>query len=175
MQQCIYYLFFLVYVANKVGHKIDPIWLHMLLFLFCNACFQNVAEKACINTLKMQIMHSTVWVFLLLCLCVIGPIYSSAGVNKWSYECSCWWCETISLNCGHQWANFHSPDDIWEWRATVEWYWWESQRMRRKTCPIAILSITDHTWTDSDVNPGPTVRCQWLTIWAMAQHLIICN
>jgi hypothetical protein len=34
---------------------------------------------------------------------------------------SCRWGETMFPNCGHQRTCCSSPDDIWVWRATVEW------------------------------------------------------
>jgi hypothetical protein len=30
-----------------------------------------------------------------------------------------WWGETVSQNCGHQWACCSSPGDMWAWRAMV--------------------------------------------------------
>jgi hypothetical protein len=44
------------------------------------------------------------------------------------------------------------PDDVWEWRTTMEWYW--KRRTLRKTCPSATLSTTNLTWTDPGANPG---------------------
>jgi hypothetical protein len=53
---------------------------------------------------------------------------------------------------------------IYDWKATVEWYWRENRRTRRKTCPSATLSTTNPTWTDLGVNPGlcgerPATNC----------------
>jgi hypothetical protein len=40
--------------------------------------------------------------------------------------------------------------------ARVEWYWQgENRSTRGKTCPSAILSTTNPTWTDPGSNPGP--------------------
>jgi hypothetical protein len=44
----------------------------------------------------------------------------------------------LSLNCGHQRAHCSSPNDIWVWRAMVEWSW--QGKTLRKTWPSAILS-----------------------------------
>jgi hypothetical protein len=48
----------------------------------------------------------------------------------------------------------HPPDDIWVWRATVEWYGQGNRKTRRQTLPSATLSTRHHTWTDSSANPG---------------------
>jgi hypothetical protein len=46
------------------------------------------------------------------------------------------------------------PQMIWVWRATVEWYWRENRRTRRKTCPSATLSATNPIWIDPGANPS---------------------
>jgi hypothetical protein len=49
----------------------------------------------------------------------------------------------------------HPQDDIWEWRAMVEWYWQgKTEESGRETCPSAILSTTNPTLTDLGANPG---------------------
>jgi hypothetical protein len=45
----------------------------------------------------------------------------------------------------------HPPDNIWVWRATVEW---ETRRTRRKTCPSATMSTINSTWNGAGANPG---------------------
>jgi hypothetical protein len=62
----------------------------------------------------------------------------------------------------------HSPDDIWVWRATVEWHWQgKTKELRAKHIPVPLCppqiphGLTQvQTWTS-------TVRGQWLTTWAM--------
>jgi hypothetical protein len=72
--------------------------------------------------------------------------------------CSCWWGETLSLKCNHQWACCSSLRWLWVWRAMVEWYW-QGNPENSETCHSATLSTTNPT----------AVRGWWLTTWAMAQ------
>jgi hypothetical protein len=39
-------------------------------------------------------------------------------------SCSCWWVETMSVNC----ILVRSPDDIWESTAMVQRYWHGKQK-----------------------------------------------
>jgi hypothetical protein len=48
-----------------------------------------------------------------------------------------------------------SPQMIWAWRATVEWYIDRGKlKNSEKTCPSATLSTTNPTWIDPGANPG---------------------
>jgi hypothetical protein len=59
----------------------------------------------------------------------------------------------------------HTPDDIWIWSATVEWYWQgENRRAQIKTYPSAILSTRNSTWARTRASSG---RGRLLTTWAM--------
>jgi hypothetical protein len=70
-------------------------------------------------------------------------------------SCSCRWVETMSLNCGQQWAYSLSP----RWYMSMESHGGmiltgENRRTRRKTCPSATFSTTNPTWTSQGANPG---------------------
>jgi hypothetical protein len=83
--------------------------------------------------------------------------YCVMKVNSRNACCSCKRGDALSLNCGHRLACCSSPR-WWVWRATVEKYWQESLRTRRKTCPSATLSTTNSTWSDSGAKPGLLVE-----------------
>jgi hypothetical protein len=77
--------------------------------------------------------------------------------------CSCRWCETMALDCGHLWA-FCSPPT---WYMCME-PWWNStdrgktQDLRKIHVPVPLLHHKSHrlnrAWTQVIV-----VRGQWLT------------
>jgi hypothetical protein len=47
----------------------------------------------------------------------------------------------------------HPPDDTWEWKSMVEWYWQgETKKLGRETCPSATFSTTNPTCTDLGAN-----------------------
>jgi hypothetical protein len=63
--------------------------------------------------------------------------------------------------CGHQ----RAPDDIWVWRATVEWSWQGNPNNSDKACPSVTLYTTNLTWTDRGVNGGLLGDRPALTAW----------
>jgi hypothetical protein len=73
--------------------------------------------------------------------------------------------ETMSLNCGHQRAYCSSSQLIYECGDPQ----WKNQKARSKTCPNAILSTTNPTWTDREQSWASAIRDQRLTAWAMAR------
>jgi hypothetical protein len=73
-------------------------------------------------------------------------VYNSVSVRS-ALCCSCSyrWCETLSLNCGHQRAYCSSS----RWYMSTESHGGivltgENRRTRRRICPSAHLSITSH-------------------------------
>jgi hypothetical protein len=73
-------------------------------------------------------------------------------------------------------AIVHPLDDIWAWKATVEWHWQgKAEELGEKPvplslCPPQILHVLTYlqTW-------NLAVRDQWLTTWTMAQPFIQLN
>jgi hypothetical protein len=63
------------------------------------------------------------------------------------------------------------PDNTWVWTATVEWYWRENRRTRRKTCPSVTLSTTNPMWTEQSANPSHAVKARWLPARAIARPI----
>jgi len=79
----------------------------------------------------------------------------------------------LSLNCGHQRAFVHLPDDIRIWSATVEWYCQgKAEELGDKPVPVPLCSPQiprgfTRAWTWDFAARG------WrLTAWAMARPII---
>jgi hypothetical protein len=52
---------------------------------------------------------------------------------------SCWWGETMSLNCGHQRAACcSSPSDVWACRAMVEWFWLKTEELGEEPVQVQL-------------------------------------
>jgi hypothetical protein len=97
----------------------------------------------------------------------------------------------VSLNCGHFYGPIvhpHTRMNKWmgEWMkwmsernffflifgnvdTTVEWYWRENRRTRRKTCPSATLSTANPTGLTQVWTRAATVKGRRQTAWATAQ------
>jgi hypothetical protein len=78
--------------------------------------------------------------------------------------CLCWWSETTSLNCGHQWVHCSSSRWCMSMDSHGRMILMGNRRTRRKTCPSATLTSANPTWTDSGMNMGlccerPVTNC----------------
>jgi hypothetical protein len=64
--------------------------------------------------------------------------------------------DEVPRYCGHFWPIVQTPDDRWGWLWSNWWDedWQGKPKYSEKTCPSAILSTTNSTWSDPGSNPG---------------------
>jgi hypothetical protein len=59
----------------------------------------------------------------------------------------------------------HPPDEIWAWRAMVEWYWQGKIEDREKFAPVPFFPLQ----ISLGLTRAPVVRGRRLTAWAMVR------
>jgi hypothetical protein len=70
------------------------------------------------------------------------------------------------------------PQMIWDWRATVEWYWQgKTEELGEKPVPVPLCPPQIPHGLTRPRTRSSAVRGRWLTTWAMARpiHLCHCN
>jgi hypothetical protein len=66
---------------------------------------------------------------------------------------------------------FHLPDDIWVWRATVEWYWQgKTEELEEKPVPVPFYPPQIPHDLSRALTQAFVVRGRRLTAWAMARQ-----
>jgi hypothetical protein len=132
----------------------------------CSVRLECTLHTHGINGLK-RLLTSDLWL-LKIKSCSFNPelrkyisnkdIVSCRPVDKFNplcCHCSCRWGETVSELRTPIGTYSIRPDNIWMWRATVDWYWQrKSQRNSQKTCPNATLSTINSSYTYPGAKPG---------------------
>jgi hypothetical protein len=84
-----------------------------------------------------------------------------------------WLCDGVrltSLNCCHYRTHCSSPDDMWVWRTTVDWYWQgKTEELGEKPVPLPLCPPQISSGLTRARSRASAVRGQWLTAWAMAR------
>jgi hypothetical protein len=91
--------------------------------------------------------------------CLHNHMSIHSACLKWVVEVSTYaffylWSDTTSQNCCHWRTYCSSPGWYMSWRTTVEWYWRENRRTRKKTCTSDTLPTINPTLIEPGANPG---------------------
>jgi hypothetical protein len=130
------------------------LWLNKVLWLILVLFIES--EKPLIillNIVKKRLYTCFSWI----AWCNINAL------DLYCSRCLCWWCETMSTNCGHQ--------QVW-CSAMVEWYWQgKTKEIGEELVPMSLcLPHIPHGLTHGQTQAF-VVRGLWLTALAMVLPL----